>query len=158
MLENLQNHSIVKFDKYEMKIVFPYYLLLLGFSILFLNQKDEHNSLTIEISTTKYENGSILIALYNSEENYMKNSYRDADVKVKTGSTIVTFKNLKKDTYAFSLFHDLNENKKLDTNFFGAPKEPYQFSNGEKGRFGPPKFDKVKFNFNRDMVIKTSIE
>ncbi len=141
-----------------MKILLPYYLLLLGISILFLNQKNQHNRLTIEISTTKYENGSILLALYNSEENYMKNSYRDADVKVFSGKTIIIFKNLKNDSYAFSLFHDLNENKKLDTNFFGAPKEPYQFSNGEKGRFGPPKFDKVKFDLDRDMIIKTSIE
>lgn len=141
-----------------MKIVLPFYLFLLGFSTLLLNQKKKPNSLTIEISTTKYEKGSILLALYNSEENYMKNSYREADVKVEEGKTIIIFKNLKTDIYAFSLFHDLNENKKLDTNFFGIPKEPYRFSNGEKGRFGPPKFDKVKFDFNRDMVIKTSIE
>ena len=58
------------------------------------------------------------------------------------------------------MFEDtgINGLKMTSDLFFGAPKEPYQFSNGEKGRFGPPKFDKVKFNFNGDMVIKTSIE
>ena len=60
--------------------------------------------------------------------------------------------------YAFTFFHDLNKNKKLDTNFLGIPKEPYGFSNEKKGRFGPPKFKEVSFKLNKSSIFKISIE
>lgn len=39
------------------------------------------------------------------------------------------------------LFHDLNGNGKLDTNFIGIPKEPYASSIRRRGRFGPPSWE-----------------
>ena len=60
--------------------------------------------------------------------------------------------------YAFSFFHDLNNNKKLDTNFLGIPKEPYGFSNNKKGRFGPPKFSEASLEINKNSYYKISIE
>ena len=42
---------------------------------------------------------------------------------------------------AASAYQDLNRNQKLDTGFAGIPKEPYGFSNGARGRFGPASFD-----------------
>ena len=37
--------------------------------------------------------------------------------------------------------HDENDNKKLDTNLIGIPKEGFGYSKDAMGRFGPPKFD-----------------
>ena len=51
-----------------------------------------------------------------------------------------------------------NENKKIDTNFLGIPKEPYGFSNQKKGRFGPPKFKEVVFKLNKSDIFKIVIE
>lgn len=42
-------------------------------------------------------------------------------------------------SYAISVFHDLNDNGKLDRRFYGAPKEPAAFSN-DYTPFGPPRF------------------
>ena len=47
-------------------------------------------------------------------------------------------------TYAVKLYIDENENGKLDTNFFGIPKEQYGFSNNTKA-FGIPKFEAAAF-------------
>ena len=41
--------------------------------------------------------------------------------------------------YAVIVFHDVNSNGKLDHGILG-PKEPYGFSNGARGLFGPAKF------------------
>ncbi len=42
--------------------------------------------------------------------------------------------------YAVAVFHDENGNGVLDTNFVGAPKEPYGFSNNVRGRLRAPSF------------------
>ena len=141
-----------------MKRLFYFYLFLLSISSPLSSQENEKVSLSIEIYTTKYNYGSILLALYNSEDSYMKEPYKSADIIVEENKTTIVFKNLAKGEYAFSFFHDLNENKKMDTNFLGIPKEPYQFSNGEKGRLGPPKFEKSKFNLSKDEDLKEWIE
>lgn len=123
-----------------------------------VSQEKDTLSVTLDISITKFNKGSILIALYKSEESYMKESYKSADVLVKNNKAKFIFHSIKKGVYAFSLFHDLNDNKKLDTNFLGIPKEPYGFSNNKKGRFGPPKFNEASLEINKNSYYKISIE
>lgn len=123
-----------------------------------ISQEKDTLSVTLDISITKFNKGSILIALYESEESYMKESYKSADVLVKNNKAKFIFHSIKKGVYAFSFFHDLNNNKKLDTNFLGIPKEPYGFSNNKKGRFGPPKFSEASLEINKNSNYKISIE
>lgn len=133
--------------------------------VLFINlisnvfsQEKNTVSVTLDISFTKFNKGRILIALYDSEESYMKEIYKSGEVLVKNNKAKLIFHSLKKGTYAFSFFHDLNDNKKLDTNFLGIPKEPYGFSNNKKGRFGPPKFSEVALEINKNSYYKIAIE
>ncbi len=44
--------------------------------------------------------------------------------------------------YAIAVFHDENNNRKLDT-FFGIPREGFGFSRNPTISFGAPHFDKV---------------
>lgn len=69
---------------------------------------------------------------------------------VKTvGNTVeYTFTNIETGAYAVYIFHDEDNNKKLNTNFIGMPKEGIGFSNNAKGYFGLPKYDDSKFDFN----------
>lgn len=122
------------------------------------SQEKETIDLTIEVTITKHHKGDILLALYNSEEDYMKKTYKSGKVNVKNGKAILTFEGIEKGDYAFSLFHDVNSNEKLDKNFFGIPKEPYAFSNNEKGSFGPPKYKKVMFTAQEDKHVTVSIK
>jgi uncharacterized protein (DUF2141 family) len=52
-----------------------------------------------------------------------------ADVKPVGSSVTYTFKDLPPGTYALGVFHDENDNGKLDTNFLGVPREGFGFSN-----------------------------
>ena len=45
---------------------------------------------------------------------------------------------------AVKVFHDVNNNGKLDTNWMGIPTEPYGFSNDAMGTFGPPSFEQAR--------------
>ena len=123
-----------------------------------VSQEKDTLSVTLDISITKFNKGRILIALYESEESYMKESYKSADVLVKNNKAKFIFHSIKGGVYAFSFFHDLNNNKKLDTNFLGIPKEPYGFSNNKKGSFGPPKFSEASLEINKNSNYKISIE
>jgi uncharacterized protein (DUF2141 family) len=71
---------------------------------------------------------------------------------VKEGQFSTTF-SLPEGKYAVGLYIDTNENKKMDTNFFGIPKEQFGFSNNAKGLFGPPDFESAAFIVDSDMKI-----
>ena len=129
------------------------------FATLFSMSKDTNTStLTVEFNITKYNKGSIFFALYDTEENYMKSAVYSTKVKVTDKKAVVVIENLAHGTYGFSFFHDVNDNGKLNKNFLGIPKEPYGFSNNEKGSFGPPDFDKISFEVNQDLTIKAAIK
>ena len=53
-------------------------------------------------------------------------------------------------TYAIGVFHDVNGNNSLDTNFLGIPKEQYGFGNDATGSFGPPSFDEAAIKVSKD--------
>ena len=58
-------------------------------------------------------------------------------------------------TYAIRIFLDLNNNQKLNTNFFGKPTEPFGFSNNPKVHFKTPPFSKISFSIEglREITI-----
>lgn len=57
------------------------------------------------------------------------------------------FTDLQKGLYAIAIYHDENDNGKLDTNFLGIPIEGSGASNGAQGWLGPPKFSDAQFEF-----------
>ena len=48
-------------------------------------------------------------------------------------------------TYALAVIHDENSNGRLDK-FMGIPREGFGFSRNPRIRFGPPRFDEVRFD------------
>ena len=119
-------------------------------------QQKEVYTLTIEFTIKKHNKGSILLALYDSAETYMKKGLKNARVEVKEKKAVIVFEGLQKGSYGFSFFHDVNNNGKLDKNFLGIPKEPYGFSNDMAGKFGPPDFDKIAFEITEDTTLQVS--
>lgn len=117
----------------------------------------EKFDLTIEIKGIDNNKGKIYIAIYNSKETFLKKAKGIvADIKDKKSFGII--EGLKEGTYAVSLFHDENGNKKMDTKIFGIPKEPYGFSNDATGFMGPPKFEDAKFTINTNKTITITID
>ena len=55
-------------------------------------------------------------------------------------------------SYAVSVIHDENDNRKLDKNFMGIPTEGVGFSRNPHMTFGPPSFDKAHFELGAEPV------
>ncbi len=101
--------------------------------------------LTVELYGLKSDKGQLMVALYKDEGTWLKNNYKGEVSEIVDGKATVIFKDVPHGEYAISSFHDENSNDKLDTGWFGIPKEPYACSRGAKGKFGPPKWEDAVF-------------
>jgi uncharacterized protein (DUF2141 family) len=55
--------------------------------------------------------------------------------------------------YAVAAHHDANNNRRMDANFIGIPKEGYGVSNDARPRFSAPKFEEAKVALTRDTTL-----
>ena len=139
------------------KLIITLLLFTINVSMSFAQEKETH-TITVNISGMKNDKGKVYVALYNSEKSFLKEEVKGDIVQINNKKAVVIFKNMKKGVYAISVFHDANNNKKMDTNFFGIPKEPIGCSNGAKGFMGPPKYKKAKFTVENDIVIPVKVK
>ena len=110
------------------------------------------SKLTVEITNVTSKEGQIILAIYNSSENYDKR-IAFQEVKLQPEVDTVTFEtNVPDGEYLVMLVHDINKNGKLDTNFIGMPKEPVGLSNYD-GKGIPGKFKKHKFTVSEDLTV-----
>lgn len=105
---------------------------------------------TLRLSVeTKSDTGHVLAAIYASPE-----SFEQDDMLIgvagpaKPGVTQLDINGLDPGIYGVAVFQDLNGNEKLDRNLFGAPTEPFGFSNNPVIRFSAPEFAAFQFEFD----------
>lgn len=110
-------------------------------------------NLTIEVRDIEKVEGHLYVALYNSEETFMKKPLTAFRIDVKDTSLSIPCQGLPAGTYAISLFQDENGNGKLDSGAFGIPTEKFGFSNDAEGMMGPPSYAKCSFIFSGDMTL-----
>jgi uncharacterized protein (DUF2141 family) len=108
--------------------------------------------LTIVVDGIEQTSGTIYAAVYTAD-NFLKKPFSGTLAKVDAEEITLTLDSLASGNYAVSLFHDENNNGKLDTSSFGIPVEKTGVSNNAKGAYGPPKFDDCRFLVEEDTVI-----
>ena len=102
-------------------------------------------TLTIEVSDVKAAAGNLMVAVFNSPDDFLKKPANSGSVAAALAGNIVRFQDLPEGDYAFAIYHDANGNGKMDTNLMGIPTEDYAFSNNAIGKMGPPDYTKAKF-------------
>ena len=115
------------------------------------------STLVVTVRDIKNKNGDILIGLYDSTSHFPRKVATGKVAKVTDEEMKITFADIKPGNYAVSVLHDENQNKDLDTNMLGIPKEGYGFSNNVTGIVGPPSFRKARFHVpagNSSITIK----
>ena len=113
----------------------------------------QNSNLTINISGLKNSTGKLTAELYSSKEKFLKAAYKRGSTTIKSNSASITFSDIPKGEYTVMVYHDMNENGKLDKSFIGMPKEPVACSNNAKGFMGPPKYEEAKFIIASDSKI-----
>jgi len=120
-------------------------------------QENEIYTLTINVSGLDSNKGKILIALFNEKKQFLKKRFKEGMTTINNKKITYVFEEIPKGEYAVSIFHDENDNDKMDTNFFGIPKEDYGCSNNARGFMGPPKYEDAKFQFTANKTIQIKL-
>jgi uncharacterized protein (DUF2141 family) len=132
-----------------MKIFLTIAALLLPMTSQAVDTASSQGTLDIKVINITNSSGTIHLSLQNSAEGWLSTepdveTFLDVSKEItSTDDIIISVENLPTGNYAISLFHDLNNNLDLDTNFIGYPKEPFGFS-APMGLTGPPKFEDAK--------------
>ncbi len=117
--------------------------------------------LIVTVKNVRGDKGSVMIAVYD-KSNYMHEDQTQLkqSSNANAGEVKFVFHDVPAGTYAVASYHDENDNKKLDRNFVGLPKEGYGFSNDARGTTGPPAFSQAAFTFDgaSDKSIEFSIK
>jgi uncharacterized protein (DUF2141 family) len=113
-------------------------------------QKSGAAVLTVKVIGFRNAKGRLDALLFNAPKGFPDDDSKavdDDEVRIdpKTLTAEVVFRSLPPGTYAVTLLHDENMNRKMDSNFFGIPKEGYGASMNPPRMHRAPKFDEAKF-------------
>lgn len=92
--------------------------------------------------------GKVGLLIFSSDEgwpNEFESAFRRQAIEAQPGDVELTFDDLPPGRYGVVALHDENENRKLDRNLFGIPKEGWGMSNNPEPKFSAPKFEKAAF-------------
>jgi uncharacterized protein (DUF2141 family) len=108
--------------------------------------------LTVELHGLQPHAGTVIVALYDQARNFPVPERRLAYQTLTPTDNMgqVVFHGLSSGRFAAVAYQDANSNGKLDKNFVGVPTEAYGFSNGARGRMGPPSFEAAAIEVTSD--------
>lgn len=111
----------------------------------------EAGALEVSLAGVEGSEGVVLVALYDSEESFEDSAEPLRSARLAPdGELIWRLEGVAFGSYAVKAYHDLDGDGELDRGAFGRPTEPYGFSNGARGRFGPPSFEAARFEHHAD--------
>lgn len=117
-------------------------------------------SLTVKVQHIAAERGSLMLALYNQAAGFPgeeQRAYRLLQVPAHAGEQSLLLDDLPPGKYALAVYHDANDDRKLNTNALGIPKEGYGFSNNVRPRFSAPRFEEAAFVLAHDAQIVVTL-
>jgi uncharacterized protein (DUF2141 family) len=107
----------------------------------------EDAALYLEIKGIEKVKGKIMVAVYLNSQDFPLADKSFKKYSFQVDSKIMTVELdglLKGQACAIAVYHDENENEKLDENMFGMPTERYGFSNNARETFSAPSFKSAK--------------
>lgn len=116
-------------------------------------------STTIELTVTGFKSneGAALVGLYNSETSFLNTTFKGTVSQIEANQVKVVFEDIPEGTYAISVIHDENNNKKFDMLMGFIPQEDYGTSNNAKGFFGPPQWEDARFSVTKGATTQIQI-
>lgn len=129
------------------------YALLLGLVMLtggsHIKAQNYPGCVKVHVSGFRTTTGTLYISIYKDQESFLKIGKESATniVKVNPKDTVAEtcFTGLKPGWYAIALYHDEDDNNKMNTGLFGIPLEPYGLSNNFRPKLSYPKFSQCSF-------------
>lgn len=109
---------------------------------------------TLDIRGVQKSQGKIFIAAFRKSDPFpsMTGNFKSLIVNAKSASTEAVME-IPADTYSIAVFHDANNNGKMDKNLFGVPTEIYGFSNNARATFSAPNFEDAAFELKSEKKL-----
>jgi len=128
---------------------------ILCYPVFSSDEKPRYHNFKVIIKGLNPGKGVVRMALYNKRLFLNKKRVIRANaLPVEKDSCVWILNKIDPGEYAIVVYHDINNNKKLDKTFFGKAKEPYAFSgNLKKKKRSAPKFEEVKFKLDENLKI-----
>ena len=108
--------------------------------------KFTETTLTVEITNIKSAKGEIRIGVFKKGTKLTGKPDFGQVLVVSGQATERAVFRLPAGRYAVAIYHDINNNKSLDKNFVGYPKEPFGFSNNFRPVVSAPDFEDCAFD------------
>lgn len=132
--------------------------LAAGFALVLPPAAATAGEIRLTVTGVRDDQGKVMIALYDNPEAFTRDVRRDGLMLApQAGEVKGVFTNVPSGTYAIAVYHDENNNGKLDYNLFGIPGESFGFSKDAIGTMGPPGFDAASFTVGAEGVVTTGI-
>lgn len=111
--------------------------------------------LRVTVTAISNAKGLIEFALYKNPEVFTQagKTHRLARVNAQKGEVSFVFADLEAGKYSIVVYHDENQNKICDKNFFAIPTEAYAFSNNVRPKLTVPSFDDCAINLQQNKSI-----
>lgn len=128
--------------------------LAAGFNVA-TAQAQQGNSISIQVSGLRNNNGDVRCGLYNSAATFPKSGqeFKGVVAPISGQHATCTFTDVAPGVYAVAFFHAEKGETKMRTGFFGQPEEGYGFSRDAKGSMGPPAFNAAAYNYAGGITI-----
>ena len=134
------------------------FLCLLTIAVTCMAQ-ESRLTLSVVVFGAEPEKGQALFALFDSRNKFLKIPVISKEAPIDdTGGTRFVVPGLAAGIYAVSVVHDEDSNGELNTGFLGIPNERVGFSNNPRNRFGPPSFNKARFDLNTSRTIEIFLD
>lgn len=115
-------------------------------------------TVSVSMSSSCIQPGNIHLAVYDTEDAFKeKNDLITLINESENGVLQLEVALPKPGRYVLAAYHDVNGNGKLDTNFFGAPAEPYGFNEIPPSKWRAPRFEELVANFSGSSTVSAKI-
>ena len=114
-----------------MKTILSYFTLFLTGVLL-----QAQNNINVEMSGFESNKGKASIGLFNEEETFLREANWKRFSEINNYKATATFTDIPDGIYAVSVYHDENDNEKLDLIMGMIPKENTGTSNNPKVKMG----------------------
>ncbi len=144
-----------------MKRLFGILGIVVGLSAAAQAEDPKTVALTVRVDGLRNSEGVLQFSLYNKAgsipDETFKKYYKQSIAEIKGKASWVTFEDLPAGTYAVSILHDENRDKKIDKGFV-LPTEGVGFSNYKSvGLMNRPNFKDASFEVSADKKVSVSI-
>ncbi|MCK9275960.1 MAG: DUF2141 domain-containing protein [Syntrophales bacterium] len=170
MYESIKRNSVLFFTFQNIRITIPMGVCCLALlaALVFANLLPTASAqstcpgLHVKILNIRNSTGNVACALFESPDGFPREYLHFATniivTKIRDTQASCHFLGIPPGTYALVVVHDENMDGKLDSNWLGAPKEGYGFSNEAKARFSAPSFSDASFVYDgRNLELTISL-